>query len=225
MHTHDDVIRLSASDLVNHLSCRHLTRLNAAVAVGEMEPPSYHDPFLELLQKRGTDHEEGYIQHLKVQGLEIVRIDGDTLEDLHVKQTVAAMRRGVEVIVQGALAHGRWCGRADILRRVDAPSRQGGWSYEVYDTKLSRETKGGTILQLSLYSDLVDRIQGRRPEQMYVVVPWTDYQAEPVPHRRLRSLLPAGSAQPRAGVGSGGSRRYLPGPQTPLRHLPLATSM
>ena len=178
MHTHDDVIRLSASDLVNHLSCRHLTRLNAAVAVGEMEPPSYHDPFLELLQKRGADHEEGYIQHLKAQGLEIVRIDGDTIEDLHVEQTVAAMRRGVEVIVQGALADGRWCGRTDILRRVDAPSQLGGWSYEVYDTKLSRETKGGTILQLSLYSDLVERIQGRRPEQMHVVVPWSDYQAE-----------------------------------------------
>ena len=178
MHTHDDVIRLSASDLVNHLSCRHLTRLNTAVAVGEMEPPSYHDPFLELLQKRGADHEEGYIQHLKAQGLKIVRIDGDTIEDLHVEQTVAAMRRGVEVIVQGALADGRWCGRADILRRVDAPSQLGGWSYEIYDTKLSRETKGGTILQLSLYSDLVNRIQGRRPEQMHVVVPWSDYQAE-----------------------------------------------
>ena len=178
MHTHDGAIRLSATDLVNHLSCRHLTRLNAAVAVGEMEPPSYHDPFLELLQKRGADHEEGYIQHLKAQGLEIVRIDGDTIEDLHVEQTVAAMRRGVEVIVQGALADGRWCGRTDILRRVDAPSRLGGWSYEVYDTKLSRETKGGTILQLSLYSDLVERIQGRRPEQMHVVVPWTEYQAE-----------------------------------------------
>jgi uncharacterized protein len=143
-----------------------------------MDPPSYHDRFLELLQKRGADHEEGYIQHLKAQGLEVVRIGGDTIQDLYLEQTAAAMRRGVDVIVQGALAHGRWCGRADILRRIDAPSRLGGWSYEVYDTKLSRETKGGTILQLSLYSDLVERIQGRCPEQMYVVVPWTEYQAE-----------------------------------------------
>ena len=178
MHTHDGAIRLSATDLVNHLSCRHLTRLNAGVAAGEMEPPSYHDRFLELLQKRGADHEEGYIQHLKAQGLEVVRIGGDTIQDLYLEQTAAAMRRGVDVIVQGALAHGRWCGRADILRRIDAPSRLGGWSYEVYDTKLSRETKGGTILQLSLYSDLVERIQGRCPEQMCVVVPWSEYEAE-----------------------------------------------
>ena len=178
MHTHNGSIRLSASDLVNHLSCHHLTRLNTAVAVGEMKPPSRRDPVLALLQERGAKHEDGYIQHLEAQGLEIVRIGGDSIQDTYVKQTEATMRRGVEVIVQGALAHGRWCGRADILRRIDVPSGLGSWSYEVYDTKLSRETKGGTILQLSLYSDLVERIQERRPEQMYVVVPWSEFQAE-----------------------------------------------
>lgn len=179
MHTYDGGIRLSASDLVNHLSCRHLTRLNTAAVRGEMQAPSRHDPFLELLQQRGADHEEAYIRHLNEQGLEIVRIGGESVQDINVKQTEAAMRRGVEVIVQGALAHGRWCGRADILRRVEAPSRLGRWSYEIYDTKLSRETKGATILQLSLYSDLVEQIQGERPEQVYVVVPWTEFQEEP----------------------------------------------
>ena len=179
MHRYDGGIRLSASDLVNHLSCRHLTRLNTAVVLGEMVAPSRHDPFLELLQQRGADHEEAYIRHLNEQGLEIVRVGGESVQDMNVKQTEAAMRRGAEVIVQGALAHGRWCGRADILRRVEAPSWLGRWSYEVYDTKLSREIKAATILQLSLYSDLVEQIQGERPEQMYVVVPWTEFQEEP----------------------------------------------
>jgi uncharacterized protein len=32
---------------------------------------------------------------------------------------------------------------------VETPSALGVWSYEVIDTKLARETKGGTILQLS----------------------------------------------------------------------------
>ena len=179
MHTYDGGIRLSASDLVNHLSCEHLTRLNTAAVLGEMEAPSRNDPFLELLQQRGAEHEEKYIRHLKDRGLEIVRIGGESVQDTTVKQTEAAMRGGADVIVQGALAHGRWCGRADILRRVESPSQLGKWSYEVYDTKLSRETKGATILQLSLYSDLVAQIQGERPEQMYAVVPWTEFQAEP----------------------------------------------
>jgi hypothetical protein len=51
-------------------------------------------------------------------------------------------------------------GRTDVLFRVETPSSLGGWSYEVVDTKLSRETKGGTILQLSLYSDLLGNAQG-----------------------------------------------------------------
>lgn len=111
MHRYDGGIRLSASDLVNHLSCRHLTRLNTAAVLGEMAAPSRHDPFLELLQRRGAEHEEAYIRHLNEQGLEIVRIGGESVQDMNVKQTEAAMRRGADVIVQGALAHGRWCGR------------------------------------------------------------------------------------------------------------------
>ena len=67
-----------------------------------------------------------------------------------------------------------WAG-TDILRRVETPSDLGNWSYEVVDTKLARETKGGTVLQLCLYSDLLSIAQGYAPEYMYVVVPWSDY--------------------------------------------------
>jgi predicted RecB family nuclease len=42
-----------------------------------------------------------------------------------------------------------------FLRRVERPSAFGTWSYEVIDTKLARETKGNTVLQISLYSDLL----------------------------------------------------------------------
>ena len=51
-------------------------------------------------------------------------------------------------------------GRADVLRRVEVPSDLGPWSYEVLDTKLARETKGGTVLQLCLYADLIEAVQG-----------------------------------------------------------------
>jgi uncharacterized protein len=63
------------------------------------------------------------------------------------------MACGDAIIVQGALQSGMWAGRTDVLRRVETPSRFGAWSYEVVDTKLARETKGNTILQISLYSD------------------------------------------------------------------------
>ena len=169
--------RLSASDLANHLGCRHLTMLDLAAARGELRPPLWRDPALEILQQRGFEHEERYLARLRSRGLTVfpgAGTDGRT----GVEATAAAMRRGADVIVQATLSHGAWYGRADILRRVSAPSALWGWSYEVVDTKLARETRAGTILQLCLYSELVCAIQRRLPEHMHVVTPGTDFKPE-----------------------------------------------
>ena len=172
------LIRLSASDLVNHLACPHLTELNHEVAAGLRAAPGDWDPTLELLWERGLAHEQAYIRHLKEAGAQVTYIDGVGLDAATVAATLKAMQAGDEMIVQGALVEGRWGGRLDILRRVEVPSRLGGWSYEVIDTKLARETKSGTILQLSLYSDLVGGVQGLLPERMYVVAPWTEFEPQ-----------------------------------------------
>jgi uncharacterized protein len=80
------------------------------------------------------------------------------------------------VVAQGALAFDGWVGRADILRRVEGVKSSFGKSaYEVIDTKLARETKAGAVLQLALYSDLLASAQGRPPEHMYVVPPWSGF--------------------------------------------------
>jgi predicted RecB family nuclease len=88
------------------------------------------------------------------------------------------MKQGVPVIVQPALADGGWLGRADILRRVEKPSAIGAWSYEPIDTKLARETRAGSVLQLCLYADLLTTMQGCAPDYMYVVVPWSDFEPQ-----------------------------------------------
>jgi uncharacterized protein len=67
---------------------------------------------------------------------------------------------------------------ADVLRRVETPSRLGAWSYEVTDAKLARETKGNTVLQISLYSDLLSEAQGLEPQSAFVVTPGTNYTPE-----------------------------------------------
>ena len=178
MYAANSTLHLSASDLVNHLACRRLTQFNYDVALGARPAPSRYDPTLEQLIERGLAHEENYLEHLKAEGREVTSVGGVGANEATVEATVQAMRGGRDVIVQGALADGRWSGRADILTRVDAPSELGDWSYEVTDTKLARETKGGTILQLSLYSDLVARVQGKQPEYMHVVAPWTEFEPQ-----------------------------------------------
>ena len=82
------------------------------------------------------------------------------------------------MIAQATLRNGHWFGRADVLRRVDKPSAIGPWSYEVSDCKLARDTKAGTILQLSLYSELLEKVQGVSPEFMYVVPRTENFEEE-----------------------------------------------
>ena len=81
------------------------------------------------------------------------------------------MRAGADVIVQGALRNAQWSGKPDLLLRTSAPSAFGDWSYEIADTKLSRETRAGTILQLGLYSEMLAIAQERVPEYFHVVTP------------------------------------------------------
>jgi predicted RecB family nuclease len=171
-------LHLSATDLAAHLNCRHLTSLELQVASGGLKRPHYYDPSLEALWQRGELHEAGYVQYLVDQGLRVLRIEGKGVQPAMVTETLAAMRSGVDVIVQAALQDGIWRGRADILQRVPTPSVLGNWSYEAIDTKLAQETKGATVLQLCLYSELVAVAQGKTPDQMHVVVPGTQFQPQ-----------------------------------------------
>ncbi len=159
-------LRLSATDLANHLACRHLTVLDRGVAEGRWKPPDAYRPDAAVLRERGFEHERAFLAHLERQGRTITRLGEGAPTD---EQTMAAMRAGADVIVQAALASGRWVGRADVLLRVERPSQLGAWSYEALDTKLARETKAGAILQLCLYSELLADVQGRLPEAMHVV--------------------------------------------------------
>ena len=171
-------VNYEAGDLVSHLACRYLTELNSKVAEGILTAPSDRDPMLELLLQRGLSHEQDYVQHLEEAGCQITRIDGIGISQATLNATREAMISGSEIIIQAALSREDWVGRADVLRRIDIPSNLGSWSYEVIDTKLARQTKAGSILQLSLYSDLVGTIQGRLPEFMYVVAPWTGFEPQ-----------------------------------------------
>ncbi len=168
----------SATDLVGHLNCHHLTALDRAVAEGALPKPKVWDPLLQILSERGAAHEQSYVEHLTKAGLDPVRIDGIDVTAAAVAETRSAMQRGAPVIVQAALTHQGWNGRADILRRVEAPSGLGGWSYEPIDTKLARETKAGAVLQLCLYADLLAEMQGLPPEYMHVVAPWSEFQPQ-----------------------------------------------
>jgi predicted RecB family nuclease len=199
-------LRLSSGDLVGHLNCRYLTELDLLVANGELEKPKIWDPVLEALVERGALHEQGFIEHIRADGRAVTIIEGVGADSGSVAATIEAMARGEPIIVQGALQAGSWNGRTDVLSRVETPSRFGPWSYEVIDTKLARETKGNTVLQISLYSDLLSETQGTEPVSAFVVTPGTNYVPETYRiadyaayYRHVRSSLERSVSGPIAG--------------------------
>jgi predicted RecB family nuclease len=173
-------IRLAATDLSNHLACRHVTTLDLKVARGEKQVPDWATPNLVVMRKRGERHEAAYLSYLAQQkNCSVVNLAHIRDQEKLLEETRRSMEQGAEAIAQGALAEGEWFGRPDVLQRVAKRSANWGWSYEVVDTKLARETKAATILQLSFYSELLEKIQGCEREWMWVIPSTEDFEGEP----------------------------------------------
>ena len=171
-------LRLSATDLANHLACHHVTTLDLAAARGERTAPAWRSPDLRVIQELGLRHESAYLESLRASGIEFLDLRHTKNESQAVGETRSAMQKGIDAIAQGAVASTGWFGRPDLLRKVEKASNFGNYSYEAYDCKLSRETKATTILQLALYSDLLSEAQGVKPESMHVVLPGEPFQHE-----------------------------------------------
>jgi uncharacterized protein len=159
----------SASDLSGFIHCHHLTTLNKMAVLGKIIKPKRESKLIETLQLRGQEFEQDQLKLLKKQKKSIAVINQDSKTAF--EETKKAMKKGFDVIYQARMEMGEWQGWADFLLKVDTPSDLGKWSYEVYDTKLASNTKASTILQISLYSEIVATIQGVTAENMHVWTP------------------------------------------------------
>ncbi|MEX2534493.1 MAG: TM0106 family RecB-like putative nuclease [Trueperaceae bacterium] len=171
----DGTISFSPTDVTIFAACRYASLLDVLVAEGRPRARPERNPDADVLAELGRRHEQAYVQSLRDRGKQVVEMGGPADEPAKVQATLDAMARGVDIIVQAPLVSetttGAWRGIADVLVRVDAPSRLGDWSYEPVDTKLSKTTKAGAIVQLTLYALWLEEAQGRLPEYLTVVSP------------------------------------------------------
>src|SRR5664280_2037278 len=171
----------AATDLVGFLACEHLVGLELAALAGLVAKPTRLDPEIDLIARRGIEHEVRYLAGLETAGRRATRIDPGEHEappELRLVNlrraagdTLAAIRRGDDVVYQATFFDGRWLGLADFLLRVDRPSPLlGDWSYEVVDTKLARHVKASALLQICSYVEQLTEAQGGEPEWMHVAL-------------------------------------------------------
>ena len=71
----------SATDLVGYLACEHLTALERTVLHGNLERPHRDDRELEVIRKRGFQHEARYLDELRADGRAVAVIERDDETD------------------------------------------------------------------------------------------------------------------------------------------------
>jgi uncharacterized protein len=116
---------------------------------------------MELLKKRGQEHEARYLADLVKQHPDLVTIDSEKA----LVHTVTMMEAGRSVIYQGCLRAGPLLGYPDFLFREPGVSKFGEFGYEPADTKLAKSAKPHFIVQLCAYADMLEAIQGRLPRE------------------------------------------------------------
>lgn len=86
-------------------------------------------------------------------------------------RTIEAMERGAQTILHGALIHGQYLSRPDLLERVEGRSRFGDYYYVACDIKRARKVRSETELVGVFHAEVLRLIQGVRPTQGYVMNP------------------------------------------------------
>src|SRR5882672_6627523 len=107
MQTLDEHLILSATDLVGHLACAHLTILERQAAEGHRTRPVRLDPALDVIAKRGREREEKFLDEARAAGRRIVEFPGEPLGGVEAlreadRLTAEAIRAGAEVLAQGS---------------------------------------------------------------------------------------------------------------------------
>lgn len=156
-----DLARFSDNPYLTWMDRLHLERPGSVT-------PDEDPEELKIIGAMGLAHERDYLEKLRREGRSIAEIpEGDI--DERIRATEAALRRGVEIVYQGALAAGSFAGVADFLVRVDGKSNLGEFRYEVQDTKLARRARPYFLLQLCCYAEMLAKVQGARPPRVVVV--------------------------------------------------------
>ena len=136
---------------------------------GDQAKKGYIPPLIEMIHQRGLKHEKKMIKSRVFE-----EIKPELYKDLDEAflATLELMKQGKN-IYHGVLMDQHWVGIPDLLeaRPVEpgAHSNFGDHYYVVYDAKSTREIRDDYKFQLVFYSLILERLQGVRPRQAYII--------------------------------------------------------
>src|SRR5919106_1342920 len=99
----DGALRLSPTDLANHLACAHLTQLELRVVRGELARPVVDDPYGQIILRKGNEHEAAHLARIEADGRTVARMltyDDERFVDEDARRaTEDAIRAGVADVI------------------------------------------------------------------------------------------------------------------------------
>ena len=173
MRKNDTEYVFSPSDLIVHMNSPFASWM-ARLSIDHPERlkgiEKDHDEMMGLLADKGNEHEYLFLQYLKEEyGAEnIAEIESDSQSAR--EATIIAMKAGYKVIFQAYLERDHFSGFSDFLVRREGKSELGAYYYEAWDTKLSKTTRPYFLVQLCCYSWMLEKIQGKVPDETVVVL-------------------------------------------------------
>jgi predicted RecB family nuclease len=126
------------------------------------------NPYRELLQERGIEHEKAVLERLYP---DYERISfTDVMEGFH--HLLEEMQKGADVICGLPLLYlpENMQGRIDVLeKKTDQSSLFGPYYYAVKEIKVSKNIREEHILQGAFYTYLLSKIQKHLPEKFFII--------------------------------------------------------
>ncbi|MGI0495294.1 TM0106 family RecB-like putative nuclease [Alkalinema pantanalense CENA528] len=157
----------SPADLIQYYQSEFASWMDRfALVQPNVTPAVAPDDFLTVLRQLGQAHEKKFLQSLQSEGADVCVIQSQG----GFEATLAAMRSGRTYIYQAALQGNECLGYADFLVRVEVSSRFGRWSYVPLECKLALNPKPDFVLQACTYCDLLETIQGQRPQEFRLLL-------------------------------------------------------
>lgn len=131
----------------------------------EQEEDIAHQSLIRLLQKDGLlkDQVDRLIENKDISHIELDDIDEAA------SRTIELMREGKQTIFGAALTDGHYAARPDLLEKVEGNSILGDYYYVACDVKRSSRLKDEYKFEACFYADLLEKHQGIKPMQGYVM--------------------------------------------------------
>jgi uncharacterized protein len=123
---------------------------------------------------KGIQFENDYFKELQKKYSKVIdlkRKDKNTTQEDIAKKTIQYMKEGYEIIRGGYLIDEKWKGEFDFLEiNKKKKSKLGNYSYEILDTKNTKNINPDHIFQVVIYDILLEKLQGVNSQEFHIIL-------------------------------------------------------